>query len=107
QKEQANNAKKTMLKAVIMIERDAKRFSPFDTGNLRASINHKVEQKGQITLGRVKTKVEYASYQEFGTSRGVPPHPYFRPALQQNKAKILSMMKNVLIIEPTKEKPTL
>lgn len=44
--------------------------APVDTGRLKASISHQVvESEGAVYIG---TNVEYAVFQELGTSRGVP-----------------------------------
>lgn len=42
--------------------------APVDTGRLKDSIDHAVVDN-EVYIG---TNVEYAPYQEFGTSRGVP-----------------------------------
>jgi len=75
--------------AAMMVERDAKRLCPVDTGRLRASIDI---QKPQSLVRSIGTSVEYAPYQEFGTSR-IRPQPYLRPALEQNKYKIMELIK--------------
>ena len=50
------------------------------TGNLRSSITH-VSDERSATVG---TNVEYAPYVEFGTSRGMKPRPYIRPAIEEH-----------------------
>ena len=44
-------------------------FAPVDTGRLKGSISSVVDE--QNTCVYIGTNVEYAPYQEFGTSRGV------------------------------------
>ena len=75
-----------------------------DTGNLRASINHKVRTKGNEVIGKVGTNVEYAPYIEFGTGekaengqgrkdwKGMKPQPFLRPAIDTNKNSIKKIL---------------
>lgn len=84
------------------VEGAAKLLCPVDTGNLRQSITHKVDEKDlSVTIG---TNVEYAPYVEFGTgehaengqgrkggwnngkffTHGNKPQPFLRPALLNN-----------------------
>lgn len=55
----------------------AKQDAPVDTGRLRNSITHK-ETQDQTIIG---TNVEYAIYQELGTSRGVKPKHFLKNAV--------------------------
>lgn len=65
----------------LKAEGASKQLCPVDTGRLRASITHEVETRGtEEVVGRIGTNVEYAVYQELGTSRH-PAHPYLRPGL--------------------------
>lgn len=108
----------TMGKACALVERSAKQKAPKDTGALRRSITSKVElEDGEVT-GIVFTPLEYAPYVEFGTGlfaeeggrRDVPwnyqddegnwhstsgqhPQPFLRPALKENREKIIQMFK--------------
>ena len=50
-------------KACLIVENDAKLGCPVDTGVLKSSITHVVEDE----VGMVGTNVEYAPYVEFGT----------------------------------------
>ena len=61
------------------------------TGNLRSSITH-VSDDRSATVG---TNVEYAPYVEFGTSRGMAPRPYIRPAIENH----MTEYENILAIE--------
>lgn len=93
------------------VEDSAKLLVAVDTGNLRGSITHKVDE---LELScRIGTNVEYAPYLEFGTGEfaengkgrkggwfftdaegkthftlGNKPQPFLRPALLENKAVI-------------------
>jgi HK97 gp10 family phage protein len=67
------------------VEGAAKVLCPVDLGNLRESINHKVnEEELSVKIG---TNVEYAPYVELGTSK-MAAQPFLRPALLNNKSAI-------------------
>lgn len=57
-------------------ENHARDYSPVDTGRLRNSIEHHPEGNDTMVI---QTNVEYAIYQEFGTSRQSGT-PFMRPA---------------------------
>jgi hypothetical protein len=52
-----------LTKACLLVENDAKKRCPVDTGQLRQSITHEVEGN----TGVIGTNVEYAPYVEYGT----------------------------------------
>lgn len=63
-----------LVKAGLLIERDAKRLCPVDTGRLRASISYRLISAGTEVLAvEVGTNVQYAPYVEFGTRPHFPP----------------------------------
>ena len=92
--------------------------APKKTGALRRSIKSKVELTGNSIEGIVYSPLEYAPYQEFGTglfaengngrktgwayehektgetifTRGNRPHPFLRPAVNENKDKIIQII---------------
>ena len=73
---------KGMLKATLLVEREAKKGCPVDTARLRSSITSSVFHEGLFKqVGKVGTDVEYASYVEFGTSR-MSAQPFLFPALR-------------------------
>jgi HK97 gp10 family phage protein len=102
-----------------LVEGSAKDIVPVDTGNLKGSIVHKVNESDlSVTIG---TNVEYAPYIEFGTGEfaeggkgrkggwvyidekgnkhftlGNKPQPFLRPALLENKENILKIFKDAL-----------
>lgn len=101
-------------KACAIVEASAKQKAPKDTGELRRSITSKVEDY----KGIVYTPLEYAPYVEYGTglfaenggrkqvpwwyqddegnwhsTSGMKPHPYMRPALEENREKIIQILK--------------
>jgi HK97 gp10 family phage protein len=115
--------KRSLQKACALVEGDAKRLAPKDTGALRRSITSKVDYEGSdLLVGEVFTPLEYAPYVEFGTGlfaeeggrKNVPwayedektgeliftsgqhPQPYLRPALENNREKILTIIKEDL-----------
>ena len=105
--------------ACILVENDAKRRCPVDTGELRMSITHEIEETSENrTTGAVGTNLEYAPYVEFGTgifsslgngrqdkwsykdakgewhtTIGQHPQPYLHPALDTNRAEIEELIK--------------
>lgn len=101
-----------LKKACALLEREAKENAPKDTGALRRSITSEVEG----TEGVVFTPLEYAPYVEYGTglfaeeggrqdvpwsyqddegkwhsTRGQHPQPFMRPALDENREKVLKL----------------
>lgn len=75
--------KKTMERALEKIgmvgEAYAKEECPVDTGTLRDSISHAVDDNTTI----IGTNVEYAPYVELGTSK-MDAQPYLRPAVENH-----------------------
>lgn len=103
--------------ACALVERSAKQKAPKDTGALRRSITSKVEDG----KGIIYTPLEYAPYVEYGTglfaesggrqdvpwtyqddkgdwhsTSGQKPQPFMRPALLENREKILRILKEAL-----------
>lgn len=103
--------------AVMIVEKDAKIKAPVGSGELRRSISSKIEG----LEGTVFTALEYAPYIEYGTglfaenggrqdvpwsykdakgewhtTSGIHPHPYMRPALKENKDKIINIIKEAI-----------
>ena len=106
--------KKSLETAALLVERSAKQKAPKDTGALRRSITSKVEGLESI----IYTPLEYAPYIEYGTglfaegngrkdvpwnyqddkgnwhsTSGLKPHPFMRPSLDENREKILKILK--------------
>ena len=102
-------------KACLIVENEAKKLCPVDTGQLRSSITHEVAEKE----GRVGTNVEYAPYVEYGTGLfaangdgrqerwsyqdgegnwhstiGQHPQPFLHPALNNNREQVLQTIKD-------------
>lgn len=80
-----------MRRATLIVQRDAKRFAPVDTGRLRASITPDIQMRGIEVLGIVGSNVEYAPFQElgFGTFKG---RRYLARAIEENAAKIWEIL---------------
>ena len=108
-------------KACAIVERAAKQNAPKGTGELRRSITSKIERNDGELQGIVFTPLEYAPYVEYGTglfaeeggrkdvpwnyqddkgewhsTSGQHPHPYMRPALDDNREEILRILKEGL-----------
>lgn len=109
---------KAMDKACLLVENEAKRNCPVDTGWLRQSIKHRIEG----STGIVGTNVEYAPYVEYGTGKhalggngrktpwayidqktgeliwtaGSRAQPFLEPALLDNEQLIIDIFKKAL-----------
>lgn len=80
--EAKNDAIARALEAIgIQAEGDVASLAPVDTGRLRDSITHKTHAEEESVY--VGTNVEYAAYQEYGTSR-MRAHPYLKPGIMNN-----------------------
>ena len=64
---------KAIRTATLMVERDAKKLTPVNTGRLRASITPVVLVRGKQVQGVVGTNVKYAAAVEFGSKPHTPP----------------------------------
>jgi HK97 gp10 family phage protein len=87
-KKAVTNEVRALTESALIVEGAAKANCPVDTGNLRSSINHKVD----ATTAQVGTNVEYSEYVEYGTSK-MAAQPYLRPALDSNIEAIKRVMK--------------
>ena len=87
--------KKTMERALEKIgmvgEAYAKEECPVDTGTLRDSISHAVDDNTAI----IGTNVEYAPYVELGTSK-MEARPYLKPAFNDHLSEYKNMIFNEL-----------
>lgn len=112
------NTVKSLKKCCALVERSAKQKAPKGNGELRRSITSEVRQDATEIVGIVYTPLEYAPYVEFGTglfaeeggrqdvpwhyqddkgewhsTSGMPPQPYLRPALNENRENIKRILK--------------
>jgi HK97 gp10 family phage protein len=62
---------------------------------LKSSITYEVVESLSNIIGIVGTNVEYAPYQEFGTSN-MQSQPFLLPALYESKADIMKIFEDVL-----------
>ena len=111
------NVEKAMGKACAVVEAAAKQNAPKDTGALRNSITSKVENRNGHIAGVIFTPLEYAPYIEYGTglfaesggrkdvpwnyqddkgewhsTSGQKPQPFMRPAVEDNRNKIIEIL---------------
>ena len=119
----------SMQRACALVERSAKQIAGGsgikDTGTLANSIKSRVEADGGEIRGVVYTALEYAPYVEFGTglfaendggrkdvpwkyqddegnwhtTSGQKPQPFLRPALDENKNRIMEILGESIINE--------
>ena len=108
---------KALNKACLVVENEAKRLCPVDTGDLRNSITHEVDDG----VGIVGTNKEYAPYVEYGTgifavegngrdtpwsyqddegnwhtTIGQKPQPFLKTALDKQKKNVIKIFKETL-----------
>lgn len=122
EKANAADLEKALGKCCALVERSAKQNAPKGTGELRRSITSKVEEREGSLVGIVFTPLEYAPYVEYGTglfaeggngrkdvpwnyqddegnwhsTSGMPPRPYLRPALNDNREEIMRLLGEAL-----------
>ncbi len=82
---------KALTTSALLVQGDAVRLAPVDTGKLRSSINYVVEDNMAI----IGTNVEYAKKMEYGGSKQAP-NGYLRPAFYKNESKIESIFEKTL-----------
>lgn len=92
-----DNLRNAVLAGLLIISNDAKVRAPVLTGHLARSITQEAIASGTTAAGRVGTNVEYATAQEFGTSR-FPAQPYLRPAVDSKKKEALREVAEALRI---------
>jgi HK97 gp10 family phage protein len=72
---------KAVRDLVLLVEGEAKKRCPVDTGKLRASITPVIES---WAAGYVGTNTAYAPFVEYGT-RNTPAQPFLEPAFLEGK----------------------
>lgn len=82
---------KGLESATIVIHGRAVLLAPVKTGNLRSSLDRRVEG----FIGSVGTNVHYAPHVEYGTYK-MRAQPYLRPALFNSKTEIYRIFKNAV-----------
>ena len=71
----------------------AKKLAPVDTGNLRNSITHTVDEDEPAAY--IGTNVEYAPYQELGTIH-MKAQPFLKPAVNDHANEFPKIIENEL-----------
>lgn len=118
-----HHLERVVSKAALLVEAEAKKKAPRDTGELANSITSKVETSGGEVTGTVFTPLFYAPYVEFGTglfaedgngrkdvpwhyqddkgewhsTSGQHPQPFMRPALDENREQVIRIIKEGVI----------
>ena len=112
------NTEAALMRACALVERAAKEKAPKGNGDLRRSIQSRVENNEGIVF----TPLFYAPYVEYGTglfaenggrkdvpwcyqdergewhtTSGMHPHPFMRPALDENREEINRILKEGII----------
>ena len=96
-KEISENIKSALLRGMekcgLTAERFAKKLAPYDTGNLRNSITHEVDDgEPAVYIG---TNVEYAPYVCLGTIH-MNAQPFLKPAVNDHKDEYRKILENSL-----------
>lgn len=79
--------------SALLIETDAKRFAPVDTGRLRASIH--ADFAADRLSAEVADGVSYGIFVEFGR-RGQRAQPFLFPAYEKNRLAFVANLKQAL-----------
>lgn len=81
---------RALEKIGLVAEGYAKRLCPVDTGRLRNSITHAIDNGGRYVA--IGTNVEYAPFVELGTSR-MDERPFLRPAARDHADQYSSILR--------------
>ena len=96
-KEVSDNIKAALLRGLetcgLVAEGYAKKLAPVDTGNLRNSITHDVDDGEPAAY--IGTNVEYAQYQELGTIH-MAAQPFLKPAVADHTNEFRKIFENEL-----------
>ena len=96
-REIANDIKSALLRGLekcgLTAERYAKKLAPYDTGNLRNSITHEVDDGEPSAY--IGTNVEYAPYVCLGTIH-MNAQPFLKPAVADNANKYRKIIEDEL-----------
>ena len=89
--------------AAIIVQGTAKRLvhSPGvkGHGNLKGSISRDSARKVFDDYAEVGTNVEYAEYLEYGTKYIQPGWPFMRPAIDENRKKLIRRLAELVKVE--------
>ncbi|MFD1832407.1 HK97-gp10 family putative phage morphogenesis protein [Streptomyces desertarenae] len=64
----SNDVRRAVERTAVDVQNEARRRAPVDTGRLRSSIVHRMENRGRSVSYSVGTNVNYAAAVEFGTA---------------------------------------
>ena len=96
-KEISENIKSALLRGLekcgLKAERFAKKLAPYDTGNLRNSITHTVDDGEPAAY--IGSNTEYASYVCLGTIH-MKAQPFLKPAVADHKEQYREIIKSEL-----------
>ena len=96
-KEVSDNIKAALLRGLetcgLVAEGYAKKLAPVDTGNLRNSITHDVDDGEPAAY--IGTNVEYAPYQELGTIH-MAANPFLKPSVADHANEYRKIIENEL-----------
>ena len=96
-KEVSDNIKAALLRGLetcgLVAEGYAKKLAPVDTGNLRNSITHTVDEEEPAAY--IGTNVEYAPYVCLGTIH-MKAQPFLKPAVNDHKDEYRKIIENEL-----------
>ena len=96
-KEVSEDIKAALLRGLekcgLVAEGYAKKLAPVDTGNLRNSITHDVDDGEPAAY--IGTNVEYAPYVCLGTIR-MKAQPFLKPAVNDHKDEYRKILENSL-----------
>lgn len=88
---------KACLKALeecgMIAEGYAKELAPVDTGNLRNSISHTVDDSGYSAY--IGSNISYAAFQELGTVK-MKAHPFLKPAIANHESTYRGIIEDEL-----------
>lgn len=91
--EAERTTRREVKRSALNIQNGARERVPVDTGRLRNSIAHEIDEDGlNATIG---TNVEYGVFVEFGTRRKAE-RPFLFPALESERAAFLSRLRREL-----------
>ena len=118
----AEQVRSAIEDSCLLVERSAREAAPKGTGELRRSITNRIEGGDNDIQGVVYTPLFYAPYVEYGTglfaeggngrkevpwwykdakgewhsTSGQHPNPFMRPALNENRDKIIQLIEGAL-----------
>ena len=96
-KEVSGNIKAALLRGLetcgLVAEGYAKKLAPVDTGNLRNSITHNVDEEEPAAY--IGTNVEYAPYVCLGTMH-TKAQPFLKPAVVEHANEYRKIIENEL-----------